>query len=77
MKKGGMIVDRIAPFITLEACRVNARLTQSELADILNVSVTTIKNWEKGNNIPPVDKAVMISRISKVPLDFIILCPES
>ena len=68
---------RKKPFISLEACRVNAGLTQSELATALNVSVTTIKNWEKYKNTPPVDKAMMLSKLSHIPLDFIILCPES
>lgn len=65
------------PFITLAACRVNAGMKQSELADALNVSTTTIKNWEKYKNVPPVDKVVMISKLSKVPLDIIILHPGS
>lgn len=65
------------PFITLAACRVNAGMKQSELATALNVSVTTIKNWEKYKNVPPADKVIMISKLSKVPLDLIILCPVS
>lgn len=43
------------PFITLAACRVNAGMKQSELATALNVSVTTIKNWEKYKNVPRVN----------------------
>lgn len=35
------------PKISLEAARVNAGLTQKELAEKLGVSNTTIVNWEK------------------------------
>lgn len=40
------------PQITLKAARVNARLTQSEVADKLNISVGTLKNWESGKTFP-------------------------
>lgn len=60
------------PFqISLEACRVNARLTQKELADKLSVSVTTIWNWERGETEPSLSQLRKISELSSVPLDFI------
>lgn len=34
--------------ITIKAARVNANLTQQEVADKLKVSKHTIINWEKG-----------------------------
>ena len=34
--------------ITLEAARVNTRLTQQELADKMGVSRATVNNWETG-----------------------------
>lgn len=34
--------------ITLEASRVNAHLTQAEMADKMGVSRTTVINWESG-----------------------------
>lgn len=34
--------------ISLEAARVNAHMTQAELADKMNVSRQTIIDWEKG-----------------------------
>lgn len=40
------------PQITLKAARVNAGLTQSEVADKLNISVGTLKNWERGKTFP-------------------------
>lgn len=38
--------------ITLKAARVNACLTQSDVADKLQISVGTLKNWEKGKTFP-------------------------
>lgn len=49
--------------ISLPAARVNANLTQQEIADIMGVSKNTIINWEKG-------------RISLKPAQFEKLCKE-
>ena len=37
------------PKISLEAVRVNAKMTQKEWASKLGVSNSTVVNWEKGN----------------------------
>lgn len=63
------------PKISLEAARVNAKLTQKELAEILGVSNATIVNWEKGNSEPNLTQLRKISELSGIPLDFIFL-PE-
>jgi transcriptional regulator with XRE-family HTH domain len=47
-KKGGVNM----PQITLKAARVNAGLTQSEVAGKLKISTGTLKNWEKGKTFP-------------------------
>lgn len=59
------------PKISLEAARVNAKLTQKELAEILGVSNATIVNWEKGNSEPNLTQLRKISELSGIPLDFI------
>lgn len=38
--------------ISLAAARVNAKMTQRELANKMDVSVNTIISWEKGKVIP-------------------------
>lgn len=63
------------PFITLRACRVNAGLTQDELASKLGVSAATINSWEQGNTKITVDKLMALSELSNVPMNCIILCP--
>ena len=40
------------PQITLKAARVNAGLTQSEVAEKLKISTGTLKNWERGKTFP-------------------------
>ena len=40
------------PKITLRAARVNCGLTQQEAAEKLNVSLSTLKNWEAGKTFP-------------------------
>ena len=59
------------PKISLEAARVNAKLTQKELAEILGVSNVTIVNWEKGKSEPYASQLRKISELSGIPLDFI------
>lgn len=63
------------PKISLEAARVNARLTQKELAEILGVSNATVVNWEKGNTEPTISQLKKISELSGIPMDFIFI-PE-
>ena len=40
------------PKISLEAVRVNAKITQKKWASKLGVSNSTVVNWEKGNKEP-------------------------
>lgn len=61
--------------ISLEAARVNAKLTQKELAEILGISNATVVNWEKGNTEPNITQLRKISELSGIPMDFIFM-PE-
>lgn len=65
------------PKIRLEACRVNAGLTQKELANLLGVSNATIVSWEKGATEPTYSQLKKISELSGVPLDFIFIPDKS
>ena len=38
--------------ITLKAARVNAGYTQKTVAEVLDISVATLKNWESGKTFP-------------------------
>lgn len=57
--------------MTLEAARVNAGLTQKQVCDAIDVSLTTIGMWEHGDRLPTVDKAIALSELYGVPLDCI------
>ena len=63
--------------ITLEAARVNAKMTQLQVAQALGVSLTTIVKWEKGVTVPAVDKAIALAELYSMPMDNIIFCPET
>lgn len=58
--------------ISLSAARVNARLTQLEVAKMLGVSRVTINNWERGKTTPTVIQADKLCEIYKRPRDSII-----
>lgn len=49
--------------MTLEAARRNKRMTQTEAASEIGVSVSTLKNWERGKSFP---KQPQIERICDV-----------
>lgn len=59
------------PEITLKAARVNAGLTQKELAKELGVTNTTVNSWENGDTEPSLSQLREISRLSGIPMDFI------
>lgn len=59
--------------ISLEAARVNAHLTQSELAGILGVSKHTIMNWESGKTEPTVTQTRKLCDLSGIPIDLIFI----
>lgn len=59
--------------ISLAAARVNAEMTQEQVADRMNVSKQTIINWEKGRVVPGVPEIAMLSEIYGIPQDYIFL----
>ena len=65
------------PKISLEAARINAKLTQKELAEILGVSNATIVNWESGKTEPNLTQLKKISELSGIPMDFIFVPEQS
>ena len=59
------------PKISLEAVRVNAKMTQKEWAKLLGVSNSTVVNWEKGKTEPTLTQHRKMSEHSGIPMDFI------
>lgn len=59
--------------ISLKAARVNANLTQEEVAKIIGVTRQTIINWEKGVVIPKIPNLVALSNLYNISIDFIFL----
>lgn len=59
--------------ITLRAARVNAGYTQRRAAELIGVSLSTVKNWEVGKsfpNQPAIDKICDVYRISYDRINF-------
>lgn len=56
----------------LTALRKKNKLTQIELAKLLNYSDKAISKWENGESVPSVDVLYRISKIYNVSLDFIV-----
>ena len=47
-------------------------LSQSKLAEMIDVNQTTIARWEDENRIPTIDKAIQVSSILNIPLDILV-----
>jgi len=59
--------------ISLEAARVNAKLSQQEIAEVLGVGRMTIGRWENGKNFPTTQQFVEMCKIYKIHSDYIFL----
>ena len=59
--------------ISLAAARVNAEMTQEEVAQRLRISKQTVINWEKGRTIPGVPEIETLARIYGIPQENIFL----
>ena len=59
------------PLMSLAAARVNAKLTQKELAERCGVSESTIVAWESGRRYPNVRMLAKIEQALGVSLNFI------
>lgn len=59
--------------ISLAAARVNAGMTQADVAEKMHVSKQTIVNWEKGKTVPGIPEMEMMSRLYKMPQNYIFL----
>jgi DNA-binding XRE family transcriptional regulator len=63
--------------ISLEACRVNAGMNQSEWGKKLGVARTTVFNWEQGYSEPTASQLRTISELSTIPIEFIFVPKKS
>lgn len=59
--------------ISLAAARVNANMTQEDVAAKMHISKQTIINWEKGKIVPGIPEIEMLSRLYGIPQDNIFL----
>lgn len=63
--------------ISLAAARVNAKMTQEDVAKRMKIGKRTIINWEKGTSVPSFSDMNMLSQIYDIPVDNIFLPKKS
>ena len=56
----------------VKSARINANLTQEQVADFLNVSRQTISNWENGKTYPDIVSVVKMSDLYNISLDHLL-----
>ena len=56
----------------LKEIRKQRKITQEDLAELLNVSRQAISKWESGNGYPETEKLIMISRELNISLDYLL-----
>lgn len=59
--------------ISLRAARVNAGMTQEEVAKVVGKGKQTIVNWENGKTAIPAVELQKLCNLYKMPLDYIFL----
>lgn len=59
------------PKITLKAARVNANMTQSDVAKIMHRTKQTIVNWEAGITDIKYSDLLTLSALYKMPVEYI------
>ena len=60
--------------ISMAAARVNAELTQKQLAAACGVSEATVIKWENGTTVPRVDMLPVLEEAYGIPIDYIRFC---
>lgn len=63
--------------ISLAAARVNAGMTQADVAKEMHLTKQTIVNWENNRIIPKPAQLEMMCRLYNIPLDNIFLPDKS
>lgn len=59
--------------ISLAAARVNANMTQEQVAEKMKISKVTLVNWEKGKTKIPFASLVGLCSLYNFPVDYIFL----
>ena len=59
--------------ISLAAARVNAGLTQEDVAKTLKISKSTVINWEKGKSVPRATQLQQMCEIYNISEEYIVL----
>lgn len=45
--------------INMKAARINSNLTPKQMAEKIDITATTVRNWEKGKGLPNIQQAQM------------------
>lgn len=53
----------------LEACRIQAGLTQEAVARAVGVKVNTVERWENGKYSPSMEMGLALSKLYQIPLE--------
>ena len=57
--------------------RTNKKMSQDELALILEVSSQTLSKWEKNSDVCPIGKAIEMSKIFGCTIDYLVGLSET
>jgi DNA-binding XRE family transcriptional regulator len=63
--------------ISLAAARVNADMTQDDVAKAMKIGKQTVVNWEKGVTEPKISQIRQLSKLYDMPIENIFLPEKS
>jgi len=58
--------------LRIKQLRRSKKMTQQELADKLEVSRSTITNWEVGRRVPDMDMTIILAKFFNVTIDYLL-----
>lgn len=61
----------VKPNEKLIQCRINAKMTQSQVAEMIGVDQTAVSKYERGLFVPTPEKMKKFSKLYKVPIEWL------
>ncbi len=65
-------IKKVLKMLKLKTIRQEQKITQKEIANNLNKSITTICDWERGRTEPSIEDLTKLSKIFNVSIDYLV-----
>lgn len=70
----GIMAEEQVYLRNMRSLRENAKYTQEEVSEKLNIQRATYCNYEQGYRLPPLDIIIRLARLYNVSVDYLLCC---